>query len=334
MKVLHVGPKNYPPAHGGVEKSVYDIIRLMDNVEHFIFLEWAQAESALVKVLPDGIFRQIMSIKDFVKKNNISVIHFNKETFIPHSLYFAIFKKTKSVHSIRGCAWRIERWAWYYRLAFYMLDILACIFIPKVVFVGKEDYRHFSKIVFWRKLFHIPNGVETNDFECSDDASKCVFVGRISPEKNVLRLIEMFSSGDKKLTIYGPFDKHDRSYEVKVMAVIGSNPNVSYAGVLAHTEILPTLAKYNTFYNISFSEGMPVSVLEAASVGLNLVLSDIPQHSDLKFPDAVYVNPHAPHIQTKFNGKSMNNKNHVENNYSIQQTVNQYRKLYEQLNNE
>lgn len=334
MKVLHVGPKNYPPAHGGVEKSVYDIIRFSEDIESYIFVEWEQTESEFIRILPRGIYKQIRAIKNFVKNNNIDIIHFNKTSFIPHSLYFSIFTKTNSVHSIRGCGWRLARWHLHYRLAFYILDILACIFVPKVVFVGKEDYRHFSKVVFWRKLYHIPNGVETNEFECSDDTSKCVFVGRISPEKNVLRLIEMFSSGGGELTIYGPFDKHDRSYEVKVMAAIVTKPNVSYAGVLAHTEILPTLAKYNTFYNISFSEGMPVSVLEAASVGLNLVLSDIPQHSDLKFPDAVYVTPHSPHIQNKFNGKSMNNKNHVENNYSIQQTVEHYRKLYAELSND
>jgi len=216
-------------------------------------------------------------------------------------------------------------------LAFYILDILACIIVSKVVFVGKEDYRHFSKIIFWRKLYYVPNGVETNSLICSDDTSKCVFIGRISPEKNVLKLIEMFSTGDKKITIYGPFDKHDPSYGDKVMQAINNNFNVSYGGILAHTEINATLSKYNTFYNISFSEGMPVSVLEAASVGLNLVLSNIPQHRDLKFHDAVYVDPYAPNVMENFKGKSVKNKMYVENNYSIQQTVDQYRKLYEQL---
>jgi glycosyltransferase involved in cell wall biosynthesis len=333
MKVLHIGPKNYPPAHGGVEKSVYDLIRLMKDVDSSVFVEWEQDETDFVKVLPKGVLNQIKSIRNYVKNNNINVIHFNKEAFIPHSLFFTLFSKTKPVHSIRGCAWRIKRWQWYYRLAFYILDILACLFVSRVVFVGKEDYRHFSKIIFWRKLYYIPNGIESVDTECSADTTICVFVGRISPEKNVLRLIEMFAPGEKKLTIYGPFDKHDKSYKEKVLAFINSTPNVSYGGVLEYSEILPTLGKYNTFYNISFSEGMPVSVLEAASVGLNLVLSNIPQHSDLGFPDVCYVNPDLPEVKDSFNGFSLNNKKHVESNYSLQKTVENYRNIYTQLKN-
>jgi len=331
MKILHVGPKNYPPAHGGVEKSVHDIIQLIEGIESFIFVEWRQSESEFVRVLPNGIFKQIRAIRELIKSHNINIIHFHKETFIPHSLYFSIFTKAKSVHSIRGCAWRLERWAWYYRFAFYILDILACIFVSAVVFVGKEDYRHFSRIVFWRKLHCIPNGIEKHSLVCSDDITKCVFIGRISPEKNVLRLIEMFSSGEKYLTIYGPFDKHDLSYRDRVLSAIDANVNVSYGGILSHTEVLSTLSKFNTFYNISFSEGMPISVLEAASVGLNLVLSNISQHVDLKFPDVLYVNPHYPNVQRKFNSKSMSNKRHAEKNFSILHTVDAYRKLYNAL---
>ncbi len=166
---------------------------------------------------------------------------------------------------------------------------------------------------------------------CSEDTSQCVFIGRISPEKNILRLIEMFSSTDKKLTIYGPFDKHDPSYQHKVMDAIDNNPSVFYGGILAHTEVIPTLSLYNTFYNISFSEGMPVSVLEAASVGLNLVLSDIPQHVDLEFPDVCYVNPKSPICNTKFDNVSFKNKEHVEKFYSINNTITNYRNIYSEL---
>ncbi len=31
MKVLQVGSKNYPPAHGGTERVVYNIVNSIDN---------------------------------------------------------------------------------------------------------------------------------------------------------------------------------------------------------------------------------------------------------------------------------------------------------------
>jgi len=330
MNLLHIGPKNYPPAHGGVEKSVYDLIRLLPEFNSSIFVEWNQKETENIKVLPKGIIKQIKEIKHFSIKKGINIIHFNKETFIPHAIYTSFFLE-KTVITIHGCACRIKRWAWYYRLTFYILDILACIFVPKVVFVGKEDYRHFSRLIFWRKLNFNPNGIEKNNFTASKDIKKCVFIGRISPEKNVLRLINMFRNSKYELTIYGAFDKYDPTFKQKVLQEISTQANIKYGGVIDYTDIIPTLSKFNTFYNISFSEGMPVSVLEAASVGLNLVLSNIPQHSDLKFPDAFYVNPYNPVLTSEFSGYSQKNKEHVETNYSLQQTVDNYRKIYQQL---
>lgn len=329
MKVLHIGPKNYPPAHGGVEKSVFDLIRMMKSIHSYVFVEWKQSETTSIKVLPKGIIRQISAILRLAKKEKIDVLHFHKEGFIPHSLFVTFFTNNKCVHSIRGCAWRIKRWSWPIRLVFYILDILACLFIKRIVFVGKEDFRHFSKIIFWRNLYFNPNGVENNAYEGSQDTTKCVYIGRISPEKNILKLIEMFCGSRNTLTIYGPMDKRDNHYSKQVKENIKKYPNVDYGGVLAYSDIIPTLSKYNTFYNISFSEGMPVSVLEAGSVGLNLVLSDIPQHKDLGFPDVYYVNPHSPTIQTRFCRNSIKNKNYAEKKYSLERTVNNYLNIYQ-----
>lgn len=330
MKVLHVGAKNYPPAHGGVEKVIFDISNGIENLESYIFVEWPQDEHENVEILPNGLWKQFKAILSFSSKRSISAIHFHKEAFIPHAIWSSIFNN-KVLITIHGCAWRLKRWAWYYRFIFYILDIFACIFIPNVIFVSLLDYKHFSKVIFWRKLHFIPNGIEPIKIKCSTDTTKCVFIGRISPEKNILGLIKMFSSDNKKLTIYGPFDKHDKSYEEKVIAAIKSNPSVSYGGILKYTDILSTLSCYNTFYNISFSEGMPVSVLEAASVGLNLVLSNIPQHIDLAFTDVYYVNPFNPDCKCSFEGISENNKIHVIQQYSLSKTIENYRNLYENL---
>jgi len=331
MNVLHIGPKNYPPAHGGVEKSVFDIIKYSQEINSHIFVEWDQEEKDNIKVLPKGLFRQIKFIKEYSKSNSIDIVHFNKEAFIPLSIFFQLFSSVKIVHSIRGCAWRLKRWKWYYRIIFYILDLLACAILNKTVFVGKEDYSHFSKIIFWRKLVFIPNGVEKNDFIASKDKRECVFIGRISPEKNILRLIQIFKDRDQNLSMYGPFDKHNPSYKDLVLNEIEKLNNVKYRGVIDFKDIPEILSNYNTFFNISFSEGMPVSVLEAASVGLNLVLSNIPQHKDLNFPDVVYLNPNKPNLDFHFLTNSISNKEYLNEHYLIEQTVSNYKEIYSSL---
>lgn len=330
MKILHIGLKNYPPAHGGVEKVVYEINQSLKNIEFYIFVEWKQKENKYIKVLPQGILKQIRFIKSYVKENNRSILHFHKEGFIPHSILLSLCGN-KVIHTIHGCAWRVKRWSWWIRIIFYILDLLACLFVCKIIFVGEEDFRHFSRIIFWRKLNFVPNGVEINLIECSKDISKCVYIGRISPEKNILRLIEMFDNKNKMLTIFGPVDKHDEFYVNQVMKAIEKNPNVKYGGVLSYSDVIPVIAKYNTLFNISFSEGMPVSVLEAASVGLNLVLSNIPQHRDLNFTDVYYINPCSPVDNSNFSGNSIKNKQHVEKNFPIGKTGKYYEDLYNQI---
>lgn len=331
MNILHVGPKTFPPAHGGVEKIVFDIVNGVHDFQSYIFVEWPQAETDYVKVLPKGIYRQFVYICKFMKENKISTAHFHKEAFIPHALISSLYG-VKTIITLHGVAWRLRRWKWYFRIAFYLLDVLACIFVWKVVFVGQEDYRHFSRIIFWRKLFYLPNGIESNSSIGECDVDKCIYIGRVSPEKNISSLIDLFRSGSKKLTIYGPFDKHDRAFEARIGDEISSCPNVAYGGVLRFDEIVNTLSRYNTFYNISFSEGMPVSVLEAASVGLNLVLSDIPAHRDLIFPDVIYVDPYAPKMKGTFEGISDRNKAHVESTFSLKQTIDGYKIIYLEAN--
>ena len=75
FKVAHVGPKNYPPSHGGVEKMVYDVIENMPDVTSSVLVEWDQPELPNVKVLPRGIYKQLKYIKKYVRASKIDIIH-------------------------------------------------------------------------------------------------------------------------------------------------------------------------------------------------------------------------------------------------------------------
>jgi|SRR5690554_578366 len=329
MKILHIGPKNYPPAHGGVEKVVYDIVSGLEEVESHVLVEWDQKEEENIKILPKGYFKQLKFINEYSKQKNISVLHFHKELFVLQAI-LARLLGFKTVVTIHGCPWRVKKWSIIYRFIFYLVDIMACAFVNEVVFVSKRDWKHFSRLFFWKKINFIPNGIKTTDQICSNDSNECVFIGRVSIEKNVLELIEIFKNNEKELTIYGPLDNHNKKYGQKVIDEIQQNKNIKYGGVLPFSKVLTTLQEYNTFYNLSSSEGMPVAVLEAASLGMNLVLSDIPQHRDLEFKDVEYLDLKKLNKQVPpaFNSLSISNKNHTIKQYEIKETVSQYKKLY------
>ena len=42
MKVLQVGAKNYPPAHGGTERVVYNIVNSIADVGFHLLVDWLQ----------------------------------------------------------------------------------------------------------------------------------------------------------------------------------------------------------------------------------------------------------------------------------------------------
>ena len=76
MKVLHIGPKNYPPNHGGVEKSVYDIIKYSEDfkIDSYIFVEWGGNNSSNknIQILPKGLVNQLKVILKFVNEKKLS----------------------------------------------------------------------------------------------------------------------------------------------------------------------------------------------------------------------------------------------------------------------
>lgn len=329
MRILHIGPKNYPPSYGGVEKVVYDIVSGLEEGESHVMVEWEQCEEDNIKILPKGFVKQVKFIFKYSNDKNISVLHFHKEAFVLHAI-LATFFGYKTLVNIHGCPWRVKKWNMFYRSVFYILDLLACSFVNGTIFVGERDWRHFSRIFFWKKINFIPNGIKTTNHVCSKNTDECIFIGRISVEKNVLELVKIFKNKEKKLTIFGPLDNHNQEYGEKVIQEIQGSNNIKYGGVLPFSKVLPTLKQYNTFYNLSSSEGMPIAVLEAASIGMNLVLSDIPQHRDLGFSDVKYINLKkiSKQVPAVFNSYSMTNKDHTNSHFPISRTIGKYKNLY------
>lgn len=330
MNVLHVGSKNYPPAHGGVEKVVYDITHDNSEFDFFILTEWENAkELDNVKTLPKGFFRRISFLFNFVKRNSIDVISFHKESFSIYAIIFSIIGYN-TILVFHGLAWRISRWGYLYRSILYTMDLFSCFFVDKIVFVSESDKNHYKKIFFWRNFYLIPNGVICNENDSNNITLKRVcYLGRISPEKNILNLIKAANADRVKLDLYGPFDKRDTEFNVSAKKLIESSNFVNWKGQVESNMVYDVFEKYNVFINPSFSEGMPVSVLEAAANKCYLVLSDIEGHRRLDFPDVTYVECQNINLNDlKLGRNSHDNYRHVLNNFSLDKMKGNYNKLY------
>ncbi|MDZ8117742.1 glycosyltransferase [Pontiella agarivorans] len=124
----------------------------------------------------------------------------------------------------------------------------------------------------------IPNGVELPEpgrLPPIADRKTILFLGRIHPKKGIAELLEAWSRfrGDWKLLVAGWDDGgHNEGLQAKA-ATLGLK-NIEFIGPKYGEEKDELLRSVDAFILPSFSEGLPMSVLEAWSYGLPAVITD------------------------------------------------------------
>jgi glycosyltransferase involved in cell wall biosynthesis len=269
------------------------------------------------------------AVHSYVHDNQIDVVHLHKVAFIPLALLLH-FTGIRCVLTLHGCAWRLRRWPLHLRAIFWLLDCLACLLLPAVVIVGKHDHAAFARLG-GRRLHWIPNGVQPGPARSSSSRAGVVYIGRISPEKNILAMAKAAEKAHLPLDIYGPLDVRDPRGVREFLSQVKGSSCVRYRGPLPASAVRETLAQYRTFVNLSFAEGLPVAVLEAAAESLHLVLSDIPAHRDLGLPQCQYVDPHDIDLACVDQlpaGLAKANRLHVQQEYDLHKMLSAYEAVY------
>lgn len=134
------------------------------------------------------------------------------------------------------------------------------------------------------KIVVIPNGVDERFFikkQVNTIAPYSIlFVGRLSPQKNLTVLINAFSKLklNANLTIVG-----EGSEEVKLKKLVSSYgiTKVNFVGRKDENELIPYYAKADIFCLPSNTEGMSLAMLEAMASGLPMAAADLPQYRNI-----------------------------------------------------
>ena len=85
---------------------------------------------------------------------------------------------------------------------------------------------------------------------------------------------------DKKLVIVGP-SFYTQDYENKLKEQAKDNPNIIFLGAQYGQTLKELFSNAYIFIHPSEQEGLPLTVLEAASFGRSLLLSDIKAHQEM-----------------------------------------------------
>jgi len=199
----------------------------------------------------------------------------------------------------------------------------------------------------------IQNGVDTDYFVPSSlkekiclrkrlslDRNSVIFisVGSLSSLKNQIFIIKEFMKYNKKFTLLFIGEGLSRSdlehYSKKLKG------NILFTGNIFN--VLDYLKASDYFISASKSEGLPITVLEAASVGLPLLLSKIPPHQEIlnknksagnlfELRSSSLINAIINLTQEDYSLLSTNARRLVYKNFNAKNMSNQYQGFYNKM---
>lgn len=141
---------------------------------------------------------------------------------------------------------------------------------------------------YWDRFHVVKCGIDLNAFplraaQPDRPVPRIVSVARLSPEKGhliLLHALKMLHNKGMQVELQiigaGPFEAAIR----REGALLGLDDLITYAGELLPSEVASALAGADIFCLPSFSEGLPVSVMEAMAIGVPVVstwISGIPE---------------------------------------------------------
>jgi phosphatidylinositol alpha-1,6-mannosyltransferase len=136
----------------------------------------------------------------------------------------------------------------------------------------------------------VQNGIDTTVFKkregancrqklgISNDAIVITFVGRLIYAKGVQDLITAFpgikdTAMDTKLLIVGDGPYRTTLENLAYQSTCGRD--ILFLGRKIQAELIDILSVTDVFVNPSYSEGLPTSIMEAASIGLPIIATDV-----------------------------------------------------------
>jgi glycosyltransferase involved in cell wall biosynthesis len=163
--------------------------------------------------------------------------------------------------------------------------------VPDATIVVGRHLERYYRDVHGRRAVYVPNGVHAARPRPANGTLTrlglrpgryLLFVGRLVPEKAPDQLLAAFRRlpGDHRLVLVGDSSFTDR-FTAGLRDRAAADPRVVLPGYLYGAELEELYSNAAAFVLPSLLEGLPLTLLEAASHGLPVVASDIPPHLEV-----------------------------------------------------
>jgi glycosyltransferase involved in cell wall biosynthesis len=312
MRIAMIGQKGIPVQQGGVERHVEELSRALVSAGHMVRVYGRTWFTQRTDGRYDGIeLKHTAGIKTkhldaithsftallHAMYSGVDVIHFHAvgpsllswipRLFTPHILVVSTFHCIDRKH---------DKWGWFAKLMLWIGEWSACKFPHQTIAVSKT-IRQYIRDTYSKEATYIPNGVPlyirtttTTTLDAFDIMPKqyILVVSRLIAHKAVHHTIAAFIkakinkaiAGHIKLVIVGGGHYTD-SYEAYLNSLSIGRDDIIFTGTQYDGALSELYSHAGLYIHTSLNEGMPITVLEAMSYGLPIVVSDIPEHCEL-----------------------------------------------------
>lgn len=300
MRIAMIGQKGIPARYGGIEKHVEEVSSVLVERGHTVYVycrpyytpdrgDWRGVH--LIR-LPSIKTRHLdaashtMLCTAHVLSLKADVVHYH--ALGPSALsWIPRLAGVRTVATVHGLDWRGGKWGAAATWLLKRCEYAATHFPSETVVVSKVLKRYFED-KYGRAVCYIPNGVgpgariepvNIGRFGLSK-GEYYLFVGRLGPEKGCHVLVEAFGKAktSRKLAMVGSAHLSP-AYEQKLRGLAGER--VVFTGEI-YGDLLAEL--WNGAYAVvhpSLTEGMSLSLLEAMAYAKCVIVSDIPENTDV-----------------------------------------------------
>jgi len=310
MKIAMIGARGVPATFGGIEHHVEEIgSRLAARGNevivyartNYVTEPLGEYRGMRVKRLPtmnrkhlDAIVHSVASTQDAMREG-VDVVHYHAigpglPAFLPRFV-----SRAKVVLTVHGRDGERAKWGRVAHTVLTSAEWLSARVPDATIVVSRDLERHYAT-AYRRHTFYVPNGVDRAEPRTADEISRrwrltagsyLLFVGRLVPEKAPDLLVRALRRlpGPLRLVVAGGSSFTD-AYVTALHAAARKDPRVLMTGYVYGDVLSELYANAAAFVLPSSLEGLPLTLLEAASHGTPVVASDIPPHVEILGEDA------------------------------------------------
>lgn len=354
MKIVHV----MECFAGGTFNFLVDLTNELSNEEHIViygtnrenipknfkdlfnknvkFIKWKTAQREMKPLKDIKALWELYTILKKIDGVDIIHLHSSKAGFLGRIVSFLLGKSKKTIYTPHAISFLRLDISPKKRKIFIWMEKFASFFGGKIVACSQSEKEAIEEQGIKNVTF-INNGIKPLKIEKKENISNkitIISVGRLSIQKNPKLFndvaLEFIDNPDIQFIWCG-----DGELKSEL-----NSPNIKCTGWIERKELENYLANADIYLSTSLWEGLPLSVLEAMSVGLPVVLSncvgnrDLVENKDFLYQDKqkavqminYYIKDRNLLKTNEFKSKRIFNKN-----FKLETMVNKYYKLYKQI---